>query len=374
MVNREYSISNIPSSITGLALGNIGISILWLILGVNFNYINETRYVLYIHAILSIFMLLIHLISVFINPNSFKLKEIISSPASSSVVISIYAIIVSLIGKLIVNFEIINLPSVDLSISCSIITISAVISITNLFFFGFKCWQQGLKPEPFFCVPIFSILFPVAIMPVYTSFYQLVQKILLVIGVLLFIPIMTSIVIRTFNINILRKKYNNKTICNNPSVAIMQAGPSILCTAWMISPLNLGLSINDNNIIIHILFGLSILFVLLTIYAMIQRFESFKTIGIHSHLWAASTFPFVNSAITIALYRELFPGIFINIYLGIVSFLTIINLLWINIVFFYNYFFSGRILDDSFDAIINNSDLLDNKIKKKLFIEQQHEI
>jgi tellurite resistance protein TehA-like permease len=368
--NYEYKFGNIPSTITGLALGNIGISILWLILGINFSYINETRYILYIHAILSLFMLLIHLISVIIDPNSFKLKEIISSPASKSVVASIYTIILSLIGKLIINFEIINLPPVDLKISCIIITISAFIGLINLFFFGFKCWQQGLKPEPFFCVPVFSILFPVAVMPIYTPFYELVQKILLIVGLVLFIPIMISIVIRTFNINILRKKHSNKSILisNNPSVAIMQAGPSILCTTWMLYPLSA--TPNENNIIIHILFGISTIFVILTVYAMIQRCENIKNMGINSHLWASSTFPFINSAITVALYRQKYPNIFTNIYLGILTFISVINLLWINVIFIYNYFYSGRIVD-SFNAIIINSD---NEVKKNLYIEQQRQI
>jgi hypothetical protein len=121
-------------------------------------------------------------------------------------------------------------------------------------------------------------------------------------------------------------------------VCIMQAGPGILCTAWLTNPLTAEATSGPGAIISHCLFGLSTVSFLSVLLCLHQRRHTLAAIGVHPQ-WAPLSFPFINSAIASGVYRSLFPSPAITAWCCLLSAIAVFNHCTVNYMFFSSLFF-----------------------------------
>lgn len=140
---------------------------------------------------------------------------------------------------------------------------------------------------------------------------------------------------------VLPRERDDAVVANNPSVCIMQAGPGILCTAWLTNPLLFlvdSSSAGAGAVISHCLFGLSTLSFLLVLVSLYQRRKVLSAIGVHPQ-WAPLSFPFINSAIAAGTYRSLFPSPAITAWCILLTAIAITNHTTVNCMYLAKLFF-----------------------------------
>ena len=165
---------------------------------------------------------------------------------------------------------------------------------------------------------------------------------------------------------VLPRKRNQDVVANNPSVCIMQAGPGILCTAWLTNPLRMladSSSSGAGAVISHCLFGLSTFSFLCVLLSLYQRKTVLATIGVDPQ-WAPMSFPFINSAIAAGTYRSLFPSPAITVWCFLLTAIaitnhTIVNCMYLSKLWFlcdnfgiYNRVRQGSVGDDEGCAVL----------------------
>lgn len=394
----SYSIKNIPHSIVGCGLGNLGASLLILHFALN-DIQNNSDILIAItlcHVGFGLLMFSFHIASMLCFDLRSNLRDVLSVP-SKIIVIGIYTIAVALVSKLI---TVSNCFGTELSIDVgvSLLLISTCMSFGCMFLFIGKCILLSVQPEPYFCIGLFSFLFPAALMPKLDSSYILygfcnaLQDVLVVIGICLS-PVMLYICYRVFfgklsvenvpnsqpvaSVNIVAastdatKPYSgnrsdpNIIVANNPTVVIMQAGPSVLLAAWISHPLVPYRSQNELNyshlsggIIVHCLFGFAWVVCICSMIALYQRsFLLRKMPTTLSHQFSSLTFPFFNTALASYAYSNTYTAvpIWLSLWVGFISCVAYIAMVIVNGLFIYYAFYSGNVVVNKVEVPVAES-------------------
>ena len=413
----SYNIINIPHSITGCGLGNLGAALLLLNFAYN-EFDNDNNIILislvYIHVIIGISMFCLHVGSILCCDVLVKIKDILSIP-SKIIFVGIYTIALTLISKLITLTNCFdnsnNNSNNSLYIGISLLLIATCMSLCSMGLFVTKCYKLSIQPEPYFCIAMCSSLFPAALMPpledirhsnpLLVNICSILQDCLVGIGLCL-LPMMLVVCYRVFcsdncvntvttvttgtsgttgsgsgTVEMVDMElelelesaglpttpttptapaFDCSIVANNPTVAIMQAGPSVLLSAWMRhplipppSPITHPVTPIDTlgGVIIHCLFGFAWVVCISSIIALYHR--RYTLMQLHpthdnSHQWASVTFPFFNTALASYGYSRLYTNVplWLSMWIGVICCLSYVNMTCVNGLFIYNICYSGK--------------------------------
>jgi tellurite resistance protein TehA-like permease len=294
--HKQLSIQSIPRAINGIALGNIGTAVMWLNLATSNSFRNSIIWLIYSLSLISLICLTLYGIRASLNPLSWA-KEDLSSP-DKSFVLGVIAMNICLFA-VVSSIEELQLPR---AVTFWISLIGAALQLVSMTIFVYQCITIRFWPEPLYNAAIHSCMFPVISIPGDDLFATLTRRIFLFTGLALLLP---SILIQLWRV--LRQRDGHPPVANNPSVAMMQAAPSISLTAWLAAPPAAGpagpaAAGPAAAGIGHALFALSTAVYILTWYALWQRRHRLRSLGADP-AWAAVTFPFVNTAIAAGQYR-----------------------------------------------------------------------
>jgi hypothetical protein len=338
------SIANIPNALAATGLSNIGFAVLWYNLGDFNGFLPSVVWLICLHAALGVLMQSTFLLRAFWYPFE-TARDLLSHPSNITTIGTI-SIAMALVGKLLALFESMGLPAVDIKVSTSVVILATVISLSAIIVFIPLCFLTKTYPEPFFCVVIYSILFVVVSFPGHNQLVRATKDAVFIIGLAL-APAMLVMIPRA----VLPREKDEDVVANNPSVCIMQAGPGILCTAWLTSPLGVqSASSGAGAVVSHCFFGLSTLSFLSVLLCLHQRRKVLATIGVHPQ-WAPLSFPFINSAIASGVYGQMFPSPFIKVWCFLLTGIaitnhTVVNFMYLSRCFFLcdNYGIKNRII------------------------------
>ena len=90
------SAEQIPRPINGLALGNVGLAVLWLNLGLATSFRASVLWFVYLFTVVSVILLLLYIVKIVVNPWKWVLNDL-SSP-DRTMVLGVIAMTVSLIA------------------------------------------------------------------------------------------------------------------------------------------------------------------------------------------------------------------------------------------------------------------------------------
>lgn len=154
-----HSLENIPCAINGLALGNVGIGVMFLRLGIIFDFLQYVYWIIYGFSLFGLLMMVIYSVRIVIWPQSW-IENDLSKPIGLSS-IGAYSMAVCLIG-IIVRMDEFNLP---FELPFSIVIFGALVQFYFMIVFIRKCIQTQTWPEPYYNSAIHSCLFPTVALP-----------------------------------------------------------------------------------------------------------------------------------------------------------------------------------------------------------------
>ena len=327
----EPSVANIPNGLAAAGLSNVGFAILWFNLGDFNGFLPSVVWLVLLHATVGVVMLATFLLRACCYPKE-TARDLVSTPANMTVVGAI-SIELALLGKLMSNFEDMNLTPVNIKVSTSLVILATTVSLTAIAIFIPVCIKTKTYPEPYFCVVLYSILFMVVSFPGDNHLVRITKDVVFLVGIVLSPAILIMIPRAVYP-----REREKDVVANNPSVCIMQAGPGILCTAWLSYPLLHDTTAKPGAVISHLVFTLSTISFVSVLIALFQRRKQLSTIGVHPQ-WVAISFPFINSAIASGVYRSYFPSPYITVWSFLLTGIAICNHFTVNFMYFSKFFF-----------------------------------
>lgn len=335
IVNMKYSVANIPSTINGLALANVGIAVLWLNLGMSMNFLNNHLLAfVYSMTIYAVILVIAFFMKIIFFP-AIWFRDDFSSP-SRIFRMGVLANAVCLIA-LTSSTQNLHFPE---TIPLTITFFGMAIQFPSMLWFLYQCARQMCPPEPYYNAAIQSCLFPVISLPGNSLSISMLRKALLYGGLLTLIP---SSSIQLFRVLIPRKD-EQEIVANNPSVGIMQSGWSICLLAWLIHPITSSATDGFGLIVSNIFFALSIVVDVLTWIAIYQRRKSLWALGADP-FWSAIAFPFASSALAASLYHmtmtpylSFFGEWILFMWIWFLAIIATILVTFVNIIFIMNKF------------------------------------
>lgn len=330
-MKQQPSLANVPNALAATGLSNVGFAVFWYNLGDFNGFLPSVVWLICLHAILGLLMQGTFVARAMWYPRE-TARDLLAHPANITTIGAI-SIAMALMGKLLNSFDDMGLPAVSIKFSTSVVIVATVLSLASICVFIPLCIHTKTYPEPFFCVVIYSILFMVVSFPGDNHLVEVTKVVVFGIGLALCPAIFIMIPRAVFP-----RHREEDVVANNPSVCIMQAGPGILCTAWLTNPLTSESDSGTGAVISHFLFGLSTLSFLSVLVCLYQRRLILSTIGVHPQ-WAPLSFPFINSAIAAGVYRSLFPSPFITVWCFLLTGIAIVNHTTVNIMYLSRLFF-----------------------------------
>lgn len=196
--------------------------------------------------------------------------------------------------------SILTVPSlyVPVDVPITIVLIAATLQLLFMLRFLYIANHQKKRPEPYWYAAMLSCVFPAITLPGDALYCIVIRKFFIALGLALILLILPTLLYRTLS----RYTGDKEEVANNPSVCLTQAGTSIICSGWCVTPL-VG-TIDDGGpgeMIGHVMFAISTTGFILTLVALYQRRKTLLALGA-SDTWASATFPFCNTAIAAGLY------------------------------------------------------------------------
>mmetsp|Transcript_23522 Transcript_23522/g.37176 ORF Transcript_23522/g.37176 Transcript_23522/m.37176 type:complete len:363 (+) Transcript_23522:29-1117(+) len=294
------TLEKVPAAIQGIALGNAGLASLFLVLGKIYQKNDECVVVVYILAPVSLFFLLLYLGKTFLYPKAF-MKD--AASPTTNFTYGATAICLSLLSSFLA------LPQLRLHYKYGLVGVSAaaIFQIFQEVWFLYTCFRTHTGPQPFWNAACISIsvttITGVSVnMPLWVR--QLSWFIALATMVLTMPPQIWSVLKHHRMLGGTGDPTSISRLNNNPTVAIMQASASILCSGWHAG----SFKGSANGSVMHdavgfVLFFTSMLFFGLTVVALVVRWKVVRTaITSQNPAVSALTFPFVITATAAAFF------------------------------------------------------------------------
>ena len=311
----------VPITLNGLALGTVGLGILWLNVSKFYGFESEALFLVYCTSILaSIFLGSYVLFTILPRPLEWWRSDITTPKLTSTC-----GAVTMTISLLAVNANLVNLP-LPFLLPLILSILGAVLQAVLMNVFIYQCIRTRTLPEPFYNAVIHAITFNVLAVPGNSVFSIGIRDASLYIAMAL-LPLSSFPQLYRVLLH---------GAANDTSAALLQSGtlgfhfyfhfcscsfslhfdsfyvpfftqtlaPSIVLTAWMVRPLTRE-AVDDSvgSAISHTLFANATFFFLMTLTALFQR----RKILYDEYLWSPSTssltFPFVNTANASNLYR-----------------------------------------------------------------------
>jgi len=225
VVQRSYSIANIPNTINGVALGNAGVSLLIKLLGELFQVSHHTLYISLCFFSLSSLFMLLYVLKLCLHYSTTISTDF---PFSNPLILArsgVYCMSWSLVGSML-SSDAIGLPII---FPQSFILIGGCIQILAMSCFVVTCYRTKTLPEPFFNAAILSFVFPAITLPGNGEVVIQIRFMCLAIGILLFLGIVPVEVWRTV---VVTWKRGSPIVAKDSSVAMLQSGAATICSAW----------------------------------------------------------------------------------------------------------------------------------------------
>ena len=260
-------------------LGTLGVAIIWRNLLTKFVFdISNIQYFIYIVALYGLLLMSLYLLKVLLHFNDFLLD--LNAPPKLAGLGSL-SMSISLFGSLLTMEQL----KIDVNVVIAVVLFGAFIQLLSMCRFFRLCWLESSYPEPYWNAAVLSSVFPAITLPnLDRTDYEFVLRIRQAYHILAWcifiwiIPVMiyrTVIFHRQF-INPSATKANSTSItatdksptippavsmtvvvAPNPSVCLLQAGTSIMCSAWHRTPLFISIDSRNGRIVSHTTFAIS---------------------------------------------------------------------------------------------------------------------
>lgn len=296
-----WTLENVPAAIQGIALGNAGLASLIVLLGGIYNRSEEAIFAVYILAPISIFFLSLYLGKALFHPHAFLADAV--SP-TTNFTYGVTAICLSFLSSLL------TLPQFGLPPIIGIVGVcfAAVLQLVQEMWFLRTCCTSGIVwPQPFWnpmCVSVSITTITGASSGV--NLPELILQLAWFTGVATMVLIMPPQLYSVFRHHrILGGSGDAKDIPklnDNPSVAIMQATASILCSGWHAANF-------EPDVVGTVFFAASMAVFILTLVALgVRRKVMYGAVKAQNPALSSMTFPFVITATAAAFYYRRHRG------------------------------------------------------------------
>ena len=223
----------------------------------------------------------------------------------------------------------------NIYVPIAVVVIAASLQLIFMIQFLSVCWREKYLPEPLWNAAILSSVFPSITLPGSYLFCEVIRMTSISFGLIAACFIIPIANYRTLFTSAL------PPVANNPTVGILQAGSSIICSGYILTPL-FG-RIDDGGSGAHIgtfLFALSTAGFATTLIALFQRRKLLWSLGMVDS-FAACTFPFSNTAIAAGLYQtaHFAPGDSLAVWVLFLSILALLITTTVDFFFFWSFFY-----------------------------------
>mmetsp|Transcript_1030 Transcript_1030/g.1811 ORF Transcript_1030/g.1811 Transcript_1030/m.1811 type:complete len:402 (+) Transcript_1030:398-1603(+) len=330
-----WTLEKVPFAIQGIALGNAGLAGLFVLLGNVYHRDDEYIFAVYVFALISIFFTVLYLGKVVCHPTAFKVD---AAAANTAFTFGGMAINLSLLASFL------DRPQLGLPNGSGLVAVSfaAVFQLVQEGWFLYICYITKSGPQPYWNAAVVSVaITPITGVPV--DMPEWIRHTLWFVGLAsmaVTLPVQSYSVFKhhrifggTGNADDIPK------LNNHPSVAIMQATASIVCSGWHASPVR-ALSDSMQDAVGDVLFAASITLFLLTMIAVVVRRKAiYGAIKTQNPALSAMTFPFVITATSAAFYYKRVRGdvmeVVVWILFGLCSTLVIsVTLIYFKLILF----------------------------------------
>jgi len=336
----------------------MGVAIIWRNLLTKFIFdIPNIQYFIYIVALYGLLLMSLYLLKVLLHFPDF-LQDLNMPPKLAG--LGSLSMSISLFGSLLTMEQL----KVDMNVVIAVVLFGAFVQFLSMCRFFRLCWLESSYPEPYWNAAVLSSVFPAITLPnLHSTNYEFVLRIRQAYHILAWcffvwiIPVMIyrTVVMHRPVIHSPAIKENTTTdksltippantvtvvVAPNPSVCLLQAGTSIMCSAWHRTPSWTSVDSREGRIVSHTTFAISTVGLLITITAIWQRRHQLRNFG-YKDIWAASTFPFCNTAIAAGLYYSVHkdPLIVLQLWVWTISIIASLIVLCVNIMFIYHTYY-----------------------------------
>eukprot|EP00242_Pyramimonas_sp_CCMP2087_P000281 CAMPEP_0198230958 /NCGR_PEP_ID=MMETSP1445-20131203/114947_1 /TAXON_ID=36898 /ORGANISM="Pyramimonas sp., Strain CCMP2087" /LENGTH=409 /DNA_ID=CAMNT_0043911543 /DNA_START=528 /DNA_END=1757 /DNA_ORIENTATION=- len=330
-----WTLEKVPCAIQGIALGNAGLASLFVLLGGIYDRSDEYVVAVYVFAPISLFFTALYLGKVVFHPTAFKAD---ASAANTAFTFGAMSINLSLLASYLA------LPQLGLPNAYGLVGVSfaAIFQLVQEGWFLYICYITKSGPQPYWNAAVVSVaITPITGVPV--DMPEWIRHTLWFVGLAsmaVTLPVQSYSVFKHHRIlGGTGNAADMPKLNNNPSVAIMQATASIVCSGWHASPVR-ALSDSMQDAVGDVLFAASITLFLLTMIAVVVRRKAiYGAIKTQNPALSAMTFPFVITATSAAFYYKRVRGdvmeVVVWILFGLCSTLVIsVTLIYFKLILF----------------------------------------
>ena len=293
-----FTFEKVPAAIQGIALGNAGLASLFVLLGKIYNRSDDYVVAVYVHAPISIFFLSLYVGKVIFHPKAFLTD---AAAPITNFTYGATAICLSLLASFLA------LPQFDLPYEYGLAGVSAaaIFQLLQEVWFLHTCYKSNTGPQPFWNAACVSISIT-TITGVSVNMPGWIRQLAWFVGLATMAITMPAQLWSVFKHHRIFGGTGDSAdipkLNNNPSVAIMQATASILCSGWHATSFETS-SDRMKDAVGTIFFVASMLWFALTVLALAVRWKVvLGAITSQNPALSAMTFPFVITATAAAFY------------------------------------------------------------------------
>jgi len=233
----------------------------------------DIKYFIFVVALYGLFLMSLYLLKVLLRFTEF-LQDFNAPPKLAG--LGSLSMTISLFGSLLTMEQL----KVDINVVIAVVLFGAFVQFLTMCRFFRLCWLESNYPEPFWNAAVLSSVFPAITLP-YTdrADFEFVLRIRQAYHILAWcifvwiIPVMiyrTVIMHRPIDPSAVKENPSFATtidkssstipasvVAPNPSVCLLQAGTSIMCSAWHRTPLWTTINSRDGRIVSHTTFAIS---------------------------------------------------------------------------------------------------------------------
>lgn len=257
----------------------MGVAIIWRNLLTKFIFdIPNIQYFIYIITLYGLLLISLYLLKVLLHFPDF-LQDLNAPP--KLVGLGSLSMAISLFGSLLTMEQL----KVDVNVIIAVVLFGAFVQLLSMCKFFRLCWLESSYPEPYWNAAVLSSVFPAITLPnLDHNDYEFVLRIRQAYHILAWcifmwiIPVMiyrtvimhrsvinppatkenpTSITMIDKSLTIPPTVQVTEVVAPNPSVCLLQAGTSIMCSAWHRTPLWTSVDSRIGRIVSHTTFAIS---------------------------------------------------------------------------------------------------------------------
>jgi hypothetical protein len=257
----------------------MGVAIIWRNLLTNFIFdIPNIQYFIYIVALYGLLLMSLYLLKVLLHFPDF-LQDLNMPPKLAC--LGSLSMSISLFGSLLTMEQL----KVDMNVVIAVVLFGAFVQFLSMCRFFRLCWLESSYPEPYWNAAVLSSVFPAITLPnLHPTNYEFVLRIRQAYHILAWcffvwiIPVMiyrtvvmhqpviqspaikenaTPVTTTDKSLTIPPANTVTVVVAPNPSVCLLQAGTSIMCSAWHRTPLWTSVDSREGRIVSHTTFAIS---------------------------------------------------------------------------------------------------------------------